>query len=778
MNRSILSAAVSLALAGGATAQDIATAPEPDRSGGVVPITYTGDKGRIGLGIDQDGDVLGEILGVFAYDGTRAFLGEGWFGQGGAGGLKFAYNWLWGGRTVDDTINAPDSVLVSKVFLAADRNVFDDRKATIGFGLEKRNTSFDLYYSRAFSDERLVASRTDIFTEIVTGVEGGRPWRQELTTETVTKLFEHPYEDGIGFRVGHFFEDALLRVRGGLDYERGDAMLGDETASQTSASVGVEKFFRGSSHSLALNVSHHRKEGPFDRPAYGGDRNDTRASLLWRYDFGTPYRPVEPYRDVEISREITEAAPLAEPQVIRNEVSLSGEALFAFDSAMLTPAAQAELAPLVQRLRESNVGAVEIVGHTCDIGTENYNQGLSERRAAAVRDWLAGQGVPAGILHASGRGERSPRFANDSADNRSRNRRVELSFVTVEESTAPPPPPVTRTITEWKREPVPAPAAWIERALRNPPAHKREVDTYRIQREEITTHVGPREYINQAPVAVDDSAVTPVNTAVTVPVLANDSDPDGDSLAITSTSQPANGSVTVSGDSIVYTPASGFTGTDTFTYTVTDPEGLTATATVTITVDMPANLPPVANPDSAQTSVGTPVSLNVLANDSDPEDDELSVTAIGQPGNGSATFDANGQVQYTPAAGFIGTDTFTYSVVDSAGNSATGTVTITVVDGPANRPPVAVDDTSRVFKLDYVVINVLHNDSDPDGDPLTITQVINNSGRADITINPDGTLTYVPVPGYVGSDSFEYEISDGRGGTGRATVTVMIHLPW
>src|SRR5690606_8806104 len=296
----------------------------------------------------------------------------------------------------------------------------------IGFGLEKRTTSFDLYYSRAFSDERLVASRTDIFTEIVTGVEGGRPWRQELTTETVTKLFEHPYEDGIGFRVGHFFEDALLRVRGGLDYERGDAMLGDETASQTSASVGVEKFFRGSSHSLALNVSHHRKEGPFDRPAYGGDRNDTRASLLWRYDFGTPYRPVEPYRDVEISREITEAAPLAEPQVIRNEVSLSGEALFAFDSAMLTPAAQAELAPLVQRLRENNVGAVEIVGHTCDIGTDAYNQGLSERRAAAVRDWLSGQGVSAQILHASGRGEQQPRFPNDSADNRARNRRVEL----------------------------------------------------------------------------------------------------------------------------------------------------------------------------------------------------------------------------------------------------------------------------------------------------------------------------------------------------------------
>lgn len=778
MNRTILFAAISLALAGAAAAQEIATAPEAERSGGVVPITYTGDKGRVGLGIDQDGDLLGELLGVFAYDGTRAFLGEGWFGQGGSGGIKFAYNWLWGGKTVDDTINAPDSVLVSKVFLAADQNVLDDRKATIGFGLEKRNTSFDLYYSRAFTDERLLSSNLDTFTEIVTGVENGRPWRQEVTTETLTQLFEHPYEDGIGFRVGHFFENALLRVRGGLDYERGDALLDDDSASQTTASVGFEKFFRGSGHSLALNLAHYRKDGPFDRPAFGGKRDDTRASLLWRYDFGTPYRPVQPYQDIEVSREVTEPAPMAEPQVIRNEVSLSGEALFAFDSAMLTPVAQAELAPLVTSLRSHGVGEVEIVGHTCDIGTEAYNQGLSERRAAAVREWLIGQGVPAGILRASGRGELAPRFPNDNAGNRARNRRVELAFITVEESTAPPPPPVTRTITEWKREPVPTPAAWIERALRNPPAHKREVDTYRIQREEVTTHLGPREFINQAPVAVDDAATTPRNTAVTVPVLANDSDPDGDSLSIVSTSQPGNGTATVSGDGVLYTPASGFVGTDTFTYTVADPDGLTATATVTITVNVPDNLPPVANPDTAQTSIDTPVTLNVLANDSDPEDDDLSVTGITQPGNGSATFNANGQVQYTPAAGFLGSDTFTYTVTDSAGNSATGTVTVQVVEGPANRPPVAVDDTSRVFKLDYVNINVLHNDSDPDGDTLTVTQIFNSTGRADISINADGSILYVPIPGYVGADWFEYEIADGRGGIDRATVHMTIHLPW
>src|SRR5690606_38681639 len=253
---------------------------------------------------------------------------------------------------------------------------------------------------------------------------------------------------------------------------------------------------------------------------------------------------------------------------------------------------------------------------------------------------------------------------------------------------------------------------------------------------------------------------TSINTPVKVSVLANDSDPDGDSLSITATSQPANGSVAIEGEEIVYTPAEGFTGSDSFTYTVSDPEGLTATATVTITVNMPDNLPPVANPDSVQTPVDTPVSLNVLANDSDPEDDAITLTAIGQPAQRSATFSADCQLHYTPAPTF------------------TGTVTVEVLPGPVNRPPVAVDDSWRVFKLHYAHIDVLANDYDPDGDPLVVTQVFNTTGRADISINDDGTILYVPVPGYVGPDHFEYEISDGRGGTARATVEVTIHLPW
>lgn len=775
MKRKLLCTAIAATLAGAAGAQPVTSQATPPAEGALVPITYVGGNGRIGLGIDDEGDLLGELLGVFGYDGTRAVLAEGWFGQGGAGGVKIAYNWLWGGKTVQDTIDAPDGIRVAKFFLAADRNVFDDRKATIGFGLERRDTAFDLYYSHALSDERLLSSGTERRIEIVQGTIDGRPYTQRITIDTLTELFEHPYENGLGLRVGHFFEPALLRLRGGLDYERGDAFLDDDDASQLGATLGVEKYFSGSGHSLALEVGHFRKSGPFDRPAFGGERSDTRAALLWRYEFGSPYRPVQPMRAVEVSREVTEPAPAAAPQVLRNEVQLSGEALFAFDSDVVSAAAQAELAPLVAALRERAVGPVAVVGHTCDIGPEAYNQGLSERRAAAVRDWLVGQGVPATTLQASGRGELAPRFPNDSADHRARNRRVELDFITVEESTAPPPPPVTRTITEWTQEPIPTPPAWIERALRNPPAHKRAVDTYRIERVSETRTEGPIEFINRPPVAVNDSVTTPRDTAVNVAVLGNDSDPDGDALTVVSTTLPANGTATVNGDGTIrYQPASGFVGSDSFSYTIRDVAGLTATATVTVQVQQPGNLPPQANPDSASTSVGTPVAIDVLANDSDPEGGALTLVSVTTPANGSASFSGNGPVTYTPNPGFTGTDTFQYTVRDPQGNTATAVVTVTVSEGPPNRPPVALPDSSSVLKRFSVDIPVLANDSDPDGDPLTVTRIFNTSNWADISINADGSIRYAHRPGTNGYDTFEYEVSDGRGGFARAQVTVLV----
>ena len=278
---------------------------------------------------------------------------------------------------------------------------------------------------------------------------------------------------------------------------------------------------------------------------------------------------------------------------------------------------------------------------------------------------------------------------------------------------------------------------------------------------------------NRPPVAVDDAATTIAATPVAIDVLANDSDPDGDPLTIAALSAPASGTAVVSGNQVAYTPAAGFTGTDRFTYTISDGRGGSATATVVVTVTAPPNRPPVAVDDAAATVAATPVSIDVLANDSDPDGDPLAIAALTAPASGTAVISGN-RVAYTPTAGFTGTDRFTYTISDGRGGSATATVVVTV-SPPPNRPPVAIDDAASTTPATPVTINVLANDSDPDGDPLSITAVTPPAAGT-ATIN-GSTIVYAPLRGFVGTDRFTYTISDGRGGTATATVTVVVAPP-
>src|SRR5690606_7466468 len=183
------------------------------------------------------------------------------------------------------------------------------------------------------------------------------------------------------------------------------------------------------------------------------------------------------------------------------------------------------------------------------------------------------------------------------------------------------------------------------------------------------------------------------------------------------------------------------------------------------------NAAPVAVNDTGSLDEDTAVVLSVLANDSDPDGDPLSIASVTQGANGSVVVNPDGTLTYTPDADFHGTDGFTYTVSDGKGGTDTASVAVTVA--PVNDAPVAADDTAGTAAGTAVTVSVLANDSDVDGDTLSVgsfTQGANGS----VTDNGDGTLTYAPNAGFAGTDSFSYTATDGQGGTDTATVTVTV----
>jgi len=271
---------------------------------------------------------------------------------------------------------------------------------------------------------------------------------------------------------------------------------------------------------------------------------------------------------------------------------------------------------------------------------------------------------------------------------------------------------------------------------------------------------------NRWPTPVNDTAVTVQNTAVTLDPRTNDSDPDGDALTISAVGAAGHGTTAFTATSVTYTPAAGYVGADSFTYTISDGKGGSATAAVSVSVN---NRVPTAGADTMATNQNTAVTFNPRANDSDPDGDSLSISAVGAAGHGSVVNNGGASLTYTPVAGYVGADSFTYTISDGKGGSATATVSVTV----NNRVPAAGTDAVATNQNTALTFDPRANDSDPDGDALSISAV-GAAGHGSV-VNNGTSITYTPAAGYVGADSFTYTVSDGKGGSATATVSVTVN---
>jgi len=292
--------------------------------------------------------------------------------------------------------------------------------------------------------------------------------------------------------------------------------------------------------------------------------------------------------------------------------------------------------------------------------------------------------------------------------------------------------------------------------------------------------------VDDAPVAIDDPVTARSGASVTVEVTANDFDPDGEAIAISTVGSPGHGSVDIgTASTVVYTPESGYVGVDRFEYSIVDGNGTSASASVVIELLAPGstNRPPIGVADAVETGAGVSVTVDVLLNDVDPERDALRIGGFSPPeGLGSS---AIGEVtetigpsnlpalRFTPVKGFEGVATFRYRPIDAqdaVGDDVEVRVEVARAEDP-NRPTVTRPDAVRVRRNVTTPLTVLVNDTDPDGDQLTLSVV--DSLPPGLEVEVEGEQ--LAVTARAGADAlmpFEYSVDDGHGHQVRGSVLV------
>ena len=303
---------------------------------------------------------------------------------------------------------------------------------------------------------------------------------------------------------------------------------------------------------------------------------------------------------------------------------------------------------------------------------------------------------------------------------------------------------------------------------------------------------------NQAPIAHPDNDQTHNNRSILIDVLANDSDPDGDTITLIGPIEDEinppfdHGLPVVEGQAIRYTPHADYVGTDTFRYRIHDGEHFRSAV---VTIDVVANQRPNARLDPPSGSTlevisGGSIAIDVLGNDDDPDGDTITLIGPIEDGNhphdDHATITANnGTIEYAPHSGFEGTDTFRYRIHDGAlFHSAVVTVQVTAAP-PINLPPIARPDPGDgpPITTDWdtsIRITVLDNDEDPNLDPIQLVGPIEDENHPHddhAVVSKEGNaIRYVPHAGFEGTDTFRYRIHDGEHFRS-AVVTVQVTDP-
>jgi len=278
--------------------------------------------------------------------------------------------------------------------------------------------------------------------------------------------------------------------------------------------------------------------------------------------------------------------------------------------------------------------------------------------------------------------------------------------------------------------------------------------------------------VNPPPELSDDAFTVVQNeTDIALDVLKNDGVDAGGDATVEIAEAPADGTAEVADDGTVsYTPDPDFTGSDGFVYEVTNAAGVTATAAATVEVTESAS-DLVAADDTISVKEGTEAELNVLANDNVPVGTEPTVTLRSVPDNASVSVQDDGTIAFTPDAGFVGTESFGYTVRNGTGASAEATATVEVTD--VNDPPVVENQSFRVINGSPAPLDVLASASDPDGDELT-PAITSSAANGSVRVNAEDEIVYTADDGFTGTDSFGYSVADGRGGTATATAEVTV----